>query len=112
VYVPTPVGPPESPRVRELSQRIQQIITDFQRQYPMTPAEIRQALLHAAGATGGHGRPIVALVAGGLAALAGIGVFALRSVEGGGGERAFPVMLAIGIVIAGVGLVVMIKRNR
>jgi len=112
VYVPTPVGPPESPRVRELSQKIQQIISDFQRQYPMTPAEIRQALLHAAGATGGHHRPLLALVAGGLAALLGIGVFASRSIKGGGGEQAFPVLLAVGILIAGVGLVVMIKRNR
>jgi hypothetical protein len=112
VFVPTPIQPPESPRVRELSQQIQQLLSDFQRRYPMTPAEIRQALLHAAGATGGHTRPILALVAGGLAALLGIGVFASRSIEGGGGERTFPVMLAIGIVIAGVGLVVMIKRSR
>lgn len=112
MYVPTPIQPPESPRVRELSQKIQQIISDFQRQYPMTPAEIRQALLHAAGATGGHRGPLVALVAGGLAALLGIGVFASGSIEGGGGEQGFPLVLAAGILIAGVGLVVALKRNR
>jgi hypothetical protein len=32
--------------VRELSQRLQQTIQEFQRQYPMTPAEVRQAVQH------------------------------------------------------------------
>lgn len=54
MFVPTPVGPPTSPRVRELSQRIQELIHEFQRRFPMTPAEIRQALRHA-GATSGVG---------------------------------------------------------
>jgi len=44
--------PPESPRVRELSQRLQRTIEEFQRQFPMTPAEVRQALRHAAGTAG------------------------------------------------------------
>jgi hypothetical protein len=55
MFVPTPVEPPTSPRVRELSERIQELIHEFQHRFPMTPAEIRQALRHA-GATSGAGR--------------------------------------------------------
>lgn len=36
--------PPASPRVRELSAEIRETIEQFQRRYPMTPAEVRQAL--------------------------------------------------------------------
>jgi hypothetical protein len=39
--------------VRELSQRLQQTIQEFQRQFPMTPAEVRQALRHAVGTAAG-----------------------------------------------------------
>jgi hypothetical protein len=53
VVFPIPQGPPESPRVRELSQRLQETIQEFQRRFPMTPAEVRQAVRHAAGTAGG-----------------------------------------------------------
>ena len=53
MFFPIPVETPESPRVQELSQRIQELIHDFQHELPMTPAEVRQALRSAsAGAVG------------------------------------------------------------
>jgi len=110
VYVPTPVQPPESPRVRELSQRIQQLISDFQRQYPMTPAEIRQALQHAAGPVGGDQRRVLAVVAGGLAAALGVGVFV--ATERGAEISAMPIAVAVGILAMLVGLVRAVRRNR
>ena len=49
---PTPMQQPSSPRVRDLSQRLQQTIAEFQRQYPMTPAEMDEAVRLAAEASG------------------------------------------------------------
>jgi len=40
VFIPPPVERPTSPRVRELSQRIQKLLHDFQHEFPMTPAEV------------------------------------------------------------------------
>ncbi len=87
------------------------VISDFQRQYPMTSSEIRQALRHAAGPVGGGRRPLVAVLAGGVAAALGVGVFASRAAEGGD-PRALPIAVVVGVLVAGVGLIVMIKRNR
>jgi hypothetical protein len=112
MYVPTPVEPPESPRVRELSQRIQQLITDFQRQYPMTPTEIRQALLHAATSAGGSRRaPLVAVIAGVVAAL-GLGLFVARRGGSGGESAAMPILVMVAVLAAVAGLVLAIRRNR
>lgn len=112
VFVPTPVQPPESPRVRELSHEIQQLISDFQRRYPMTPTEIRQALLHASGATGGgHPRRLLAVVAGGLAAMLGVGAFAARSAGSGADITWGPIVIAIGVVAVAMGLVVAVRRG-
>lgn len=52
MLVQPPAEPPESPRVRELSQRLRQTIHEFQRQYPMTPAELRRAVQRAARTSG------------------------------------------------------------
>lgn len=52
MLIPSQPELPESPRVRELSQRLRQTIQEFQRQYPMTPAEIHEAVRHAAGGSG------------------------------------------------------------
>jgi len=47
--------------VRELSQEIRETIERFQHRYPMTPAEVRQALWHVgAGWRGGLSRDFVA----------------------------------------------------
>jgi hypothetical protein len=50
--VPTPVGQTSSTRVQELSQRLHQTIGEFRRQYPMEPSELREAIEHAASASG------------------------------------------------------------
>jgi len=113
VYVPMPVQPPESPRVRELSQKIQQLIADFQRQYPMTPAEIREALFHAAGHVGGaFPRRLVAVLLGGVAAMLGVGVLVTRGGAEGTGITIAPIIVAVGVAAAAVGLVAAARRGR
>lgn len=47
MLVPTPPEPPASPRVKELGARVAELIRGFQREFPMTPAEIREAIRHA-----------------------------------------------------------------
>lgn len=112
MFVPTPVQPPESPRVRELSQRIQELVRDFQRQYPMTSTEIRQALQHASGAAGGERRPMVVVaLAGGVAAL-GIAVFVSRAAERGGETASFPIMIVVAVMAAAAGIFLAIKRRQ
>ena len=111
MFVPTPVQPPESPRVRELSQRIQELIRDFQRQYPMTSTEVRQALLHAGGAAGGNRPALVAVVAGGVAALLGVGVFLSRGAGGGGDAGTFPIMIVLAVVAGLMAVVIAIRRS-
>jgi len=112
VYVPTPRQTPDSPRVRELSRRIEQLITDFQREYPMTPAEIRQALLHAAGAVGGHRPRLAVALAAGVAAAVGLGVFVARRAGGTGEGGAMPLLVLIGVMAAMAGVVLAIRRSR
>ena len=112
MYVPIPSQPPESPRVRELSQRIQQLITDFQRQYPMTPAEIRQALVHAASTAAGNRRPLAVVIAAGVVAALGVGLFVSRSGGGGGDAAGIPILAVVGIAAAVAGLVLAIRRSR
>lgn len=52
VTVPTPQRQASSPRVRELSQRLQQTIAEFQRQYPMASDEVEEAVRLATEASG------------------------------------------------------------
>jgi hypothetical protein len=111
VYVPTHVEPPESPRVRELSQRIRQLISDFQREYPMTPAEIREALMHAASSAGGDRRRFVAVMAVGVAAALGVGLFASRAAGSGGENPTMPIFILVGVLAAMAGLVLAIRRR-
>jgi len=111
VFVPTPIQPPDSPRVRELSQRIQQHVTDFQHQYPLTPTEVRQALLHAAGSAGGNRRPLFAALAGGIAALLGFAVFSARAGERGN-ATGFPIVLAVGFFAVLLAVVAAVRRTR
>jgi hypothetical protein len=95
-----------------LSQRIQQLISDFQRQYPMTPAEIRQALLHAASSAGGSRRPLAVMIAAGVVAALGAGLFVSRSGGGGGEVGGMPILAAVGVAAAVAGLVLAIRRSR
>jgi len=112
VYVPTPVQPPESPRVRELSRRINDLITDFQRQYPVTPAEVREALRHAGGARAGSRRPLVVAIAAGVVALLGVAVFGSRAAQPSGDASGIPVVALVAILAAVVAAVVGIRTRR
>jgi hypothetical protein len=112
VYVPTPIQPPESPRVRELSRRINDLITDFQRQYPLTPAEIREALRHAGGATTGGRRPLIVALAAGGVALMGVVVFGSRAAQPSGDASGLPVVALVAILAAVVAAVVGIRTRR
>jgi hypothetical protein len=104
--------PPESPRVRELSQRIQELIRDFQRQYPMTSTEIRQALLHASGTAGGDRRPLLVVALASVVAALGVGVFASRAGQGSGESGPFPIMVVLAVVAAMAGIILAIKRRQ
>jgi hypothetical protein len=105
---PTPVRPPESPRVRELSRRVQQLIADFQREFPMTPAEIRQALSHATRSAAG-GRARAPLVIAGVTGALLVGLAASwRGLEAG----PVPILALIGGVAAAFGLVAAIRHGR
>ncbi len=110
-----PVGPPpvESPRVRELSQRLAEVIDEYERQYPMSAGEIRQALRIASSKKASGGAGTVVAVAAGMGLLLGIGVFAYFLAQrqpGGGDVTAIPAIL-IGVGVVVVGLVVFL-RNR
>jgi hypothetical protein len=113
-YVPG-VPPPQSdsPRVRELSKKLADVIDDFQSQYPMKPGEIRQALRIAGSqkASGGAGTAVA--VASGIALLLAIGIFSFyiaRSQPEAGGLSAIPAILVL-VGIVGVGIVAYL-RNR
>jgi len=110
-----PVGPPpvESPRVRELSQRLAKVIEEFEQQYPMSAGEVRQALRIAGSkkASGGAGTAVA--LAAGFGLLLGIGMFAYflsQRQPDGGDVTAIPAIL-VGVGIVAVGLVAYL-RNR
>jgi hypothetical protein len=110
-YVPSGPAKPPSPRVRELSQRIQEVINEFQRQYPLSPSEIRQALRLATGRSGGENRaPLVAVVAG-LAVAAGLGVFVMFQRSPGEVNPAIWPAVLVGVGVVALGLVFAL-RNR
>jgi hypothetical protein len=110
MYVPTPTQEPESPRVRELSRRVSDLIRDFQRQYPVTPSEIREALRHAGGgADAGRRRPLIVLLAGGAAALGAAVVFGSRTAQGQGEGTGLPVVALAAILAAVLGAAMAIR---
>lgn len=109
-YVPSGPSKPPSPRVRELSQRIQEVINEFQQQYPLSPSEIRQALRLATSRSGGEQRAIVGVVAG-LALAAGLGVFVMfqsSSVEVN--PAVWPAVL-VGAAVIALGVAFGLKRH-
>jgi hypothetical protein len=109
VFVPVPVQPPESPRVRELSRKIKETIDEFQQHYPMTPTEIRQALYHAAGSAGGRRRPLVIALVGGVMAL-GVALFVgSRPGQPTGGGSGLAVAVPVAVMLAALAVVVAIR---
>jgi predicted ATPase with chaperone activity len=100
VFVPTPVHHHESPRVRELAERLRQAITDFERQYPMSHEEIRAALHLAGRASAGPaaGARIALMIVGVVAA---IGVaFAVTARATSDGGLSVPVLAGVVAAVA------------
>jgi VIT1/CCC1 family predicted Fe2+/Mn2+ transporter len=107
--MPKPPEQPESPRVRELSQRLARTIDEFQRQYPMKANEIRQALRIAAGETSrGERSAGLPLIVGALvfAGLAGV-LFFQASGEGG----PWITVVLVGTILIAVGLIVARRKG-
>lgn len=122
VFVPVP--PPSqrlTARARELTDRLEQAIEAYRRQYPgLTNDEIRAALARAAGTTPTPAvrRQALALVVGLLAAAIGGMMVFFRAegggapAPGGGGESAVPmVAVAVGIGVVLLLLVVKLRRR-
>jgi hypothetical protein len=62
MFVPVPTERPPTPRVRELSRQIEQLILEFQQNYPNTSdAEIGQALRHVTSSAGSNQTKAVAV---------------------------------------------------
>ncbi|HSG80795.1 MAG TPA: DUF3188 domain-containing protein [Gemmatimonadota bacterium] len=105
-YVPIVPRPPDSPRVRELSERLAEVIQQFQDRYPMSASEIRQALRIAAARTSGSRAGVFMALAAATALLVGIGVFAYylgQTQPDGGDVTALPaVVIGVGVVVVGV----------
>lgn len=117
-YVPTQYsgGQRPSPRARELSQRIEQTLQEFMRNYPDTkPADIQQALRMAWGSSEPSLRARRAIA---LSLVAGIfvavGLVFFFVAEGGGGfsTEGPPIAVFIGVVAAALGLLALVKRSR
>ena len=103
--------PPASPRAQELANRLSKTIEDFHNNYPdVTERDVRQALSSVTEGSSAARRPLVAaLVAGLVAAFAGLIVF-MRSAEGAEPARLqAPILVAILVVAVAV---IFIARNR
>jgi hypothetical protein len=99
-YVP----PPQSPRVRELSERLADVIEDFEREYPMSAPEIRQAMNNVlAQKKGGQGAALGLMVGLGTLVLLG-GVFAYFFIgrESGGALPARIPMVAVAVAVLAI----------
>ena len=114
-YVPRQYSGGErlSPRARELSQRIEQTLQEFMRNYPDTkPRDIQQALRVAWGSSDpalGTKRAIaLSLVAGIFVAVGLLVFFAEGGAEAGG---AFPLIALVSVVVLALGLFAVVKRR-
>jgi hypothetical protein len=124
VFVPVP--PPNRDvtiRARDLSQRLAQVIREFQQNHPGTTTEdVRQAVRMAAEGSGvdrggsRQQRAAIAVVLGIL--FAGLGIFFFPQRAGGGGEGGgegppvFWMIAAIGILTVVLALVAVLRQNR
>ena len=115
-----PVPPTErqvSVRARDLSQRLTQVIREFEQQHPGTTSEdVRQAVRLAAEGSGvdhtrtAPQRAAIALLAGILCA--GLGAFAFLQRSGGGeGPTVTWAIAGVGILVVMLGLVFAIRTR-
>ncbi|HEX9564417.1 MAG TPA: hypothetical protein VF981_10620 [Gemmatimonadaceae bacterium] len=110
--------PTQTRHSRELGNRVEQVIRDFQREHPeLTDDEIRAALAGSSLVTrhrrqpGGRSRQ-VALLAGVAAALVGVVAGALGDSAGDGAGGSLPWMLFGGLAAAVVVLVAVLRIAR
>lgn len=120
VFVPIP--PPDrqvSIRARDLSQRLAQVIREFQQNHPGTTSEdVRQAVQRAAEGTGvsrggtRQQRAAIAVVLGVLFA-GGLGTFVFLERAGGGEVPQGTWMIAgVGVLTVLLALVAVLRQNR
>ena len=115
MFVPVPTERPPTPRVRELSRQIEQLVLEFQSSYPnTTDSEIGQALRHVASTSGGARKPAVItglLLAGGL----GFGLLFFFAKSGGlpiDGFELRTMILLVAALTAVVGIGTALFANR
>ncbi|MDP2469823.1 MAG: hypothetical protein Q8W45_00440 [Candidatus Palauibacterales bacterium] len=115
-----PIVPPSartrmSPRARELATQIEKAIQDFQRSYPDTPQrDVQEALRTLAGdsETAPASRRVLAMaVAGGIAALTGVLVFAANSGGGGSSLQSNPLLWLVASAVVGLAVVAVARRR-
>lgn len=113
-FVPHVPASPPSARAQELGMRLAEVIREYNRQHAdVSPVEIRQALMIAAGQSGGGGearRVLVALVA---ALVVGMGLALALAVRSGAGGAAgsFPIMGGALVLFAIVVIVILVRRG-
>jgi len=116
-----PMVPPSartrmSPRARELATQIEKAIQDFQRSYPDTPQrDVQEALRTLAGdsETAPASRRVLAMtVAGGIAALIGVLVFAANSDGGGLSLPSDSGIWLVASVVVGLLALMVVARRR
>lgn len=123
VFVPVPPSEREvTVRARDLSQRLDHVIREFQQNHPGTTSEdVRQAMLLAAensGVTRGGTRQMRAAIAVLLGVVfAGLGLFAFlqrsgAAGSGGEGSTVWWMIVGIGILVAALALVAVLRHSR
>lgn len=113
-FVPSPQKPPP-PRIRQLSDHLRSEVERYRQEHPgLSDQEVRLAVRHLASRLGTRGTlRTVALLAGGLAALAGTGAALILS-----GSREAAALWetlgphgVLGIVVAVMAVVVLLNRS-
>ncbi|NIR42739.1 MAG: WHG domain-containing protein [Gemmatimonadetes bacterium] len=111
-FVPLVPGSSDSPRVRELSERLTSVIREYQRQSGATDDDVRQALRLTRSDTTKSTAGRAVAMASGVALLIAIGVFALylsRTQPEPGDVTAIPAVL-LGLVVV-VGLITYLRSR-
>ena len=120
-YIPLlPYMPPPqeaSPRARELSVQMAQLVQEFQKQNPsLSSAEVQQAMQIAKQTTGMTKSAAMGLMVGGGVALMGVLVAGLMYFRQAGGDvelrpTIFPMIAIVALLVVVLG-VVAVKRNQ
>jgi len=111
MVTPSPTAP--GPRARELAELLSTVIREYEKHHPaVTGDEVRQALALASQsskAAPAVRRVLVATLAGGLAAAAGVAAYVSNASGGGAGVNFRIVAVALGVLLV-AGLAIVLKR--